>query len=262
MDTLAHVPRKRFGQHFLHEAHFVARIIAAINPLPGERVVEIGPGLGALTRPLLERLEHLDVVEIDRDIVARLRAEHGAERVSIHSGDALRFDFAALGRELRIVGNLPYNISTPLLFHLSAAAHHIRDMTFMLQKEVVERMVAPPGGKDYGKLSVMLQVKFAMQRLFIVPPGAFRPPPKVESAIVRLQPLGSAAPAISDESIFAQVVSAAFNQRRKMLRQSLKALLSAQELALLNISEQARAEQLRVEDFVRCANFLAEKQRA
>jgi 16S rRNA (adenine1518-N6/adenine1519-N6)-dimethyltransferase len=261
MTDHTHIARKRFGQHFLHDRHFVARIIEAIHPLPGDRVVEIGPGLGALTRPLLERLTHLDVIEIDRDIVARLRAEYRPERLSIHAGDALRFDFPALGRDLRIVGNLPYNISTPLLFHLSDAVHHIRDMTFMLQKEVVERMVAPPGGKDYGKLSVMLQVKFAMQRLFIVPPGAFRPPPQVDSAIVRLQPLGGAAPAITDEKILADVVSAAFNQRRKMLRQSLKALLSTQDLAALNLSAAARAEQLQVEDFVRCANFLASKKR-
>jgi 16S rRNA (adenine1518-N6/adenine1519-N6)-dimethyltransferase len=257
MAAQAHIPRKRFGQHFLHDAHFVARIIEAIDPRPGDRVVEIGPGLGALTQPLLERLSHLDVVEIDRDIVARLRAEHSAEHLSVHAGDALRFDFAALGSDLRVVGNLPYNISTPLLFHLSDAARHIRDMTFMLQKEVVERMVAPPGGKDYGKLSVMLQVKFAMQRLFIVPPGAFRPPPKVDSAIVRLLPLGSTAPAIADEHLFADVVSAAFNQRRKMLRQSLKALLSVQDLQGLGIDPQARAEQLHLGDFVRCANFIA-----
>ena len=261
MPGSAHAARKRFGQHFLHDRHFIARIIEAINPQRGDRLVEIGPGLGALTQPLLAHLGYLDVVEIDRDIVAHLHADYSPDSLTVHEGDALRFDFAALGDNLRIVGNLPYNISTPLLFHLSEATHHIRDMTFMLQKEVVDRMVAAPGGKDYGKLSVMLQVKFAMQRLFIVPPGAFRPPPQVDSAIVRLQPLGSAAPAIADSKIFAELVSAGFNQRRKMLRQSLKAQLGAQAFAELGVNPEARAEQLRVEDFVRCANFLAAERR-
>jgi 16S rRNA (adenine1518-N6/adenine1519-N6)-dimethyltransferase len=254
---VSHAPRKRFGQHFLHDRHFIARIIEAINPQRGDRIVEIGPGLGALTQPLLMHLEHLHVVEIDRDIVAHLHAQYSAETLSVHEGDALRFDFAALGEDLRVVGNLPYNISTPLLFHLSEATPHLRDMIFMLQKEVVDRMVAAPGNKDYGKLSVMLQVKFAMQRLFIVPPGAFRPPPKVDSAIVRLQPLGDRAPAIADSQIFAELVSAGFNQRRKMLRQSLKALLGAEDFIALDLNPEARAEQLRVEEFVRCANFIA-----
>ncbi len=254
---VSHIARKRFGQHFLHDRHFVARIIEAINPQRSDRVVEIGPGLGALTQPLLTHLDHLDVVEIDRDIVAHLHTQYSPDTLTVHEGDALRFDFAALGENLRIVGNLPYNISTPLLFHLSEAAPHIRDMMFMLQKEVVDRMVAAPGNKDYGKLSVMLQVKFAMQRLFIVPPGAFRPPPKVDSAIVRLQPLGGAAPALSDEKVFAEVVSAGFNQRRKMLRQSLKPFLAAEDFTRLGINATARAEQLSVEDFVRCANFIA-----
>lgn len=256
-----HTPRKRFGQHFLHEAHFIARIVDAIDARPSDRVVEIGPGLGALTRPLLERVTHLDVVEIDRDIASRLRDEFASERLTVHEADALRFDFAALGNELRIVGNLPYNISTPLLFHLSTTATHIRDTLFMLQKEVVDRMVAAPGGKDYGKLSVMLQVKFTLQRLFVVPPGAFRPPPKVDSAVVRLQPLRGDAPRIEDENIFAQVVSAAFNQRRKMLRQSLKVLLSAEDFVALDVNPEARAEQLRVEEFARCANFVAAARR-
>jgi 16S rRNA (adenine1518-N6/adenine1519-N6)-dimethyltransferase len=254
---VSHTARKRFGQHFLHDRHFVARIIEAINPQRGERVVEIGPGLGALTQPLLTHLDHLDVVEIDRDIVAHLHTQYNADTLTVHEGDALRFDFAALGENLRIVGNLPYNISTPLLFHLSAATPHIRDMIFMLQKEVVDRMVAAPGGKDYGKLSVMLQVKFAMQRLFIVPPGAFRPPPKVDSAIVRLQPLGAEAPHIENATLFAEIVSAGFNQRRKMLRQSLKQFFNAEDFAKLCISAEARAEQLTVEDFVRCANLVA-----
>jgi 16S rRNA (adenine1518-N6/adenine1519-N6)-dimethyltransferase len=254
-----HTPRKRFGQHFLHEKHFIARIVEAIDPQPNDSIVEIGPGLGALTRPLLERVAHLHVVEIDRDIVARLRGEYRAEQLTIHEGDALEFDFAALGDNLRVAGNLPYNISTPLLFHLAQQTQCIRDATFMLQKEVVERMAARPGGKEYGRLSVMLQVKFAVQALFNVPPGAFRPPPKVDSAVVRLTPLGSRAPRIVDERAFGELVTAAFSQRRKMLRHALKRWFEPDVLAALEIDPLSRAERLSPEQFVRCANYLVEQ---
>jgi 16S rRNA (adenine1518-N6/adenine1519-N6)-dimethyltransferase len=183
--------KKALGQHFLVDQHYIQRIVAAIRPAAGERMVEIGPGPGALTRPLLDVLEHLDVVELDRDMVARLEAEFPPDRLTIHRADALGFPFGDLGPDLRVVGNLPYNISSPLLFHLAESAPRIRDMCFMLQKEVVDRMAAAPATPDYGRLSVMLQARFRVGKLFTVPPGAFRPPPKVDSAIVRLVPLGA-----------------------------------------------------------------------
>ena len=170
-----HIPRKRFGQHFLVDQHYVGRVVEAIQPRPHDVMVEIGPGLGAMTTPLLERLGHLHVVEIDRDLVALLETRYPKEKLTIHSADALKFDFGKLGTRLRLVGNLPYNISSPLLFHLVQFSPHIVDLTFMLQKEVVDRMVAAPSTSDYGRLSVMLQYRFAMVRLFLVPPGAFRP---------------------------------------------------------------------------------------
>ncbi len=174
-----HQPRKRFGQHFLVDQSAIRKIVDAVGPRPDELVVEIGPGLGAITLPLLERLAHLHVVEIDRDIAERLRSSQDTAKLTVHEADALRFDFASLGPNLRIVGNLPYNISTPLLFHIAAVTPSIRDCHFMLQREVVDRMVAAPGSKDYGRLSVMLQYRFAMGKILDVPPGAFRPPPKV-----------------------------------------------------------------------------------
>ncbi len=256
-----HVARKRFGQNFLVSPGIVAKIVEAIAPQPGDTVVEIGPGLAALTAPLLERLDHLHVVEIDRDLIARLRERFPAQRLTIHEGDALKFDFAALGTDLRIVGNLPYNISTPLLFHFAQHADRVRDMHFMLQREVVERMVAAPGGADYGRLSVMLQYRFEMERLFLVPPGAFRPAPKVDSAIVRLLPRPCAALQARDEALLARVVTAAFSQRRKMLRNTLRELAGEEELAALGIAPTRRAEELAVDDYVRIANRLQEKKR-
>ncbi len=251
-----HTPRRRFGQNFLAAPGIVAKIVAAVSPRPGQTVVEIGPGLGALTGPLLERLDHLHVVEIDRDLIARLKAAFPAGRLTIHEGDALKFDFAGLGSDLRIVGNLPYNISTPLLFHVARYAGRIREMHFMLQREVVDRMVAAPGGSDYGRLSVMLQYRFAMERLFIVPPGAFVPAPKVDSALVRLVPRPAAALAARDETTLARVVMAAFGQRRKMLRNTLRDLIDEAGLEALGIRPTARAEALAVADFVRIANHL------
>jgi len=259
---MKHVPRKRFGQNFLVSPGVVAKIIAAIAPQPGDILVEIGPGLGALTESLLDRLAHLHAVEIDRDLIARLRERYPPERLTIHEGDALQFDFAVLtgNRQerpfLRVVGNLPYNISTPLLFHLAEYAGLVRDMHFMLQKEVVDRMVSPPGGREYGRLSVMLQYRYEMERLFLVPPGAFDPAPKVASAIVRMVPKPVSALAGCDPGIFAKVVAAAFGQRRKMLRNTLREMMAEAELAALGIKPTARAEELGVAEFVRIANAL------
>ena len=251
-----HSPRKRFGQNFLVSPGVIRNIIEAISPRPDERMVEIGPGLGALTEPLLARLGRLDVVEIDRDLAARLRQEFPADRLTVHEADALAFDFAALGPQLRIVGNLPYNISTPLLFHLAAYADVVTDMHFMLQREVVDRMVADPGGGEYGRLSVMLQYRFDMERLFVVPPGAFNPAPKVDSAIVRLRPRPAAALSARDEVAFARLVAAAFGQRRKMLRNNLRDLVDEAGLVAAGIVPTARAETLAVADYVRLANSL------
>ncbi|MBU0752894.1 MAG: 16S rRNA (adenine(1518)-N(6)/adenine(1519)-N(6))-dimethyltransferase RsmA [Gammaproteobacteria bacterium] len=253
-----HIPRRRFGQNFLVSPGIIRRIVAAIAPKPADLLVEIGPGLGALTAPLLECVERLHVVEIDRDLIARLRQAWPPERLAIHEGDALAFDFASLGERIRIVGNLPYNISTPLLFHLAGFAGHVHDMHFMLQKEVVDRMVAAPGGGDYGRLSVMLQYRFDMERLFVVPPGAFNPAPKVDSAIVRLTPkkLGAGDTA-KDSDVFARVVAAAFSQRRKMLRNTLRELIDEEGLVALGIKPTARAEELAVADYVRLADALA-----
>lgn len=249
-----HTPRKRFGQNFLVDPGVIDAILAAIDPRPQDVLVEIGPGLGALTEPLLARLAHLHVIEIDRDLIERLKKRHAPERLSIHAGDALAFDFASLGANLRVVGNLPYNISTPLLFHLAAHAEHLRDMHFMLQKEVVERMVAAPGESAYGRLSVMLQYRFALEWLIDVPPESFDPPPKVQSAVVRLVPKPKAALTARDPERFAQIVTAAFSQRRKMLRNTLKDLFGEAELESLGIPPTARAEALSLTDFVRLAN--------
>ena len=251
-----HQARKRFGQNFLVCRGTIGNIVDAIAPRRGDCVVEIGPGLGALTEPLLERLDHLHVVEIDRDLIARLRDRFPPERLTVHEGDALDFDFGSIGTDLHVVGNLPYNISTPLLFHLAGFAASVRDMHFMLQKEVVDRMVADPGTADYGRLSVMLQYRFAMERLFIVPPGAFNPAPKVDSAIVRLMPKPAAALDARDEALLAKLVLAAFGQRRKMLRNNLRELVDEAGLEAVGIKPTARAEELAVADYVRLANAL------
>jgi 16S rRNA (adenine1518-N6/adenine1519-N6)-dimethyltransferase len=252
-----HQARKRFGQNFLVSPGVIRNIVEAIAPRPGDRVVEIGPGLGALTEPLLAALGHLHVVEIDRDLIARLRQSHPPERLTVHAGDALEFDFAALGPALRVVGNLPYNISTPLLFHLAEAADSVRDMHFMLQKEVVDRMVAEPSSGDYGRLSVMLQYRFHMERLFIVPPGAFNPAPQVDSAIVRLVPRPAAERTARDEALFARLVTAAFGQRRKMLRNTLRELASEAQLAEAGLASTARAEEIPVAGYLRLTNLIA-----
>jgi 16S rRNA (adenine1518-N6/adenine1519-N6)-dimethyltransferase len=252
-----HVARKRFGQHFLVDRHTIERIVAALDPRPDDHVVEIGPGLGALTRVLLERVQRLTVIEIDRDLAVRLASEYPAERLTLYAADALEFDFGTLGRDLRVVGNLPYYISSPLLFHLAQYDAALRDITVMLQKEVVERMAAAPATREYGRLSVMLQARFRVERLFGVPAGAFRPAPKVESAVARLIPLGTARPEIDDQALFTRIVAAAFGQRRKTLRNALKTLADEADLERAGIAPGARGETLSVADFVRLANALA-----
>lgn len=254
-----HVVRRRFGQHFLHDRHVIERIVAAIDPRDEQTVVEIGPGLGALTAPLLGRLSHLRVIEIDRDLIARLRADYPSERLTVIESDVLRFDFARLGTGLRVVGNLPYNISTPLLFHLAGFAAYIHDAHFMLQREVVERMVAAPGGAAYGRLSVMLQVRFALVRLFNVSAGSFRPPPKVESAIVRMSPRRDLVLADAEMRALERVVARAFSQRRKTLRNALAGELSAAELQSLDIDPGLRPEVLSVAQFIALAQRVARR---
>ena len=252
-----HVPRRRFGQNFLVDTHYIDRIVAAIDPRPGDNLVEIGPGLAALTALLIERAGSIAAVEIDRDLAARLRERFPAEALRLHEADALGFDFRTLGPALRVVGNLPYNISSPLLFRLADYAGQVRDAHVMLQREVVARMTASPGTADYGRLSVMLQIRFAITRLFTVPAGAFRPAPKVESAVARLVPLRDDVPAIADFGLFQRIVMAAFGQRRKTLRNALSGIATPAQLEAAGIAPGARGETLAVADFVRLANQLA-----
>ena len=257
---MRHVPRKRFSQNFLIDDRVITDIVSAINPQHNDLMIEIGPGLGALTGPLIAKLDHLHVIEIDRDIVARLKQTFPADRLTIHEGDALEFDFAALGPGLRVAGNLPYNISTPLLFHLARSGPRIRDIHVMLQKEVVDRMVARPSTADYSRLSVMLQYRFQLDRVLDVPAAAFRPAPKVESAVVRLLPRP---PEVAcDEALFAKLVMRAFAQRRKTLRNTLKGIFDVADFAALGLDPGARAETLAVADFARAANHLARKKAA
>jgi len=255
----AHRAKKRFGQNFLVDEQIIADIIDAIRPEPDDSMVEIGPGLGALTRPLLKKLNHLHVVEIDRDIIARLENDYPKNKIVIHAGDALEFDFATLPAPLRIVGNLPYNISSPLLFHFAAYAERIKDMHFMLQDEVVERMVAEPSTPEYGRLSAMLQYRFHLEKLLDVPPESFRPAPKVDSAIVRMIPLPASEVSVRNEKLFAAIVRTAFGQRRKTLRNTLRGYLGEMDFEKLGINPQLRAENLAVADFISVANYLDER---
>jgi 16S rRNA (adenine1518-N6/adenine1519-N6)-dimethyltransferase len=252
-----HVARKRFGQNFLVDAHYVTKIVDAIDPRPGDNLVEIGPGFAALTGVLIERAGAIHAIEIDRDLAARLAADFPPDKLALHVADALKFDYSSLGPRLRIVGNLPYNISSPLLFRLAEYAPQLVDLHVMLQREVVARMTAPPATPDYGRLSVMLQASFRVARLFVVPPGAFQPPPKVDSALARLVPLGAAKPRIDDAALFSRVVAAAFGQRRKTMRNALSAHCDAATLSAAGIDPGARGETLSVADFVRLANTLA-----
>ncbi len=256
-----HQARKRFGQNFLVDGNIIARIIAAVSPKQGDNLVEIGPGQGAITGPLLEAAGALNAVELDRDLAAMLSdrfAEHAG--FQLHQGDALAFDFATLANSgpLRIVGNLPYNISTPLIFHLLNYAGHIKDMHFMLQREVVERMAAVPGSKTYGRLSVIVQYHCQVFDLFGVPPGAFRPVPKVDSAIVRLVPRREIQPLASNKALFQTLVRTAFQQRRKTLRNALKQLPQAANLNAdaISIDLGRRPETLSVAEFVTLSNEL------
>lgn len=256
---MKHIPRKRFGQNFLTDEGVLHDIIRVIDPQPDDAMVEIGPGLAAMTRLLLESLRQLHVVELDRDLVARLKKIFAADRLIIHEGDALQFDFTTIpvapGRKLRVVGNLPYNISSPLLFHLTQIAPQVQDQHFMLQKEVVERMTASPGGKAYGRLSVMLQWRYRMELMFVVPPTAFDPPPRVESAIVRMLPI--AQPLACDQGRLEQVVMKAFSQRRKVMRNCVAGMFTENDLIDAGIDPQARPETLSLEQFAALAHRLS-----
>jgi 16S rRNA (adenine1518-N6/adenine1519-N6)-dimethyltransferase len=255
---MKHVARKRFGQNFLTDKLVLSSIIEAIDPRRGEAMVEIGPGLAAMTALLIKQLDHMHVVELDRDLVARLEKAYPAEKLTVHSADALKFDFGALpvpeGQKLRIVGNLPYNISSPLLFHLAEFAELVEDQHFMLQKEVVERMVAEPGTKAYGRLSVMLQWRYDMSLLFIVPPTAFDPPPQVESAIVRMIP--TRRKLAVDGATLAAVVQKAFSQRRKVIRNCVAGMLTEAQLVEAGIDPGVRPENVSLEQYVALANIL------
>jgi len=256
---LGHVARKRFGQNFLHDPSIIGRIIGAIRPRPEDHLIEIGPGLGALTEELLEGAGTLEAVELDRDLIPVLRTKFFmyGDKFQIHEADALKFDFSQLqtdDRQLRIVGNLPYNISTPLIFHLLSFSGLISDMHFMLQKEVVERLAAQAGEPAYGRLGIMAQYFCRVEKLFLVPPGAFNPPPKVDSAIVRLTPYTELPIVAKDADLLQEVVRTAFGQRRKTLRNNLKPLLTADQLEAIGIDSSLRPERLTLADFVSIAD--------
>ena len=256
-----HRARKRFGQNFLHDPQVIARILAHIHPRPGERIVEIGPGLGALTVPLMENVHEIDVVELDRDLIPRLKAAcTGKGELHVHQADALEFDFARLhpGEPLRLVGNLPYNISTPLIFHLIESAALIHDMHFMLQKEVVDRIVAAPNSGDYGRLSVMTRYYCRPEKCLTVGPGAFRPAPKVHSAVVRLTPHATPPVEVHDLRTFKQTVTEAFNQRRKTLGRIFKNRLNADDFKDLGVTPSARPETLDLTGFAALSNQFGE----
>lgn len=258
---MSHQTKKSLGQHFLSDPGMIDKIVRAIAPQPGDRLVEIGPGAGAITRPLLQRHGALTVIEFDRDLIeplTALGAELGAELSIVHA-DVLTVDFSALAGDtpIRLVGNLPYNISSPILFHALDHLDAIRDMHFMLQKEVVDRMAAAPGSKVYGRLSVMLQARCRVTPLFKVPPGCFRPPPKVDSAVVRLEPRDPAELGLARPERFAQVVRAAFSQRRKTLRNALSTVCTPEQIEAVGIDPGARAETVSVADYVNLANSLA-----
>jgi 16S rRNA (adenine1518-N6/adenine1519-N6)-dimethyltransferase len=262
---MKHVAKKRFGQNFLADQAIISSLIEAIDPHKNQTIVEIGPGLGALTKPLLKKIDHLHVVEIDRDIVSWMQTEYAKpsyanNHITIHNVDALKFNFSELGNQLRVTGNLPYNISTPILFHLLDNLAHIADMHFMLQKEVVERMVAQPSTPAYGRLSVMLQYHLSMEYLITVPPEAFEPAPKVESAFVRCVPHTNLPFIAKDTVLFAKIVMSAFGQRRKTIRNTLKEFLQDDDFVHLSLNPQLRAENLSVKNFVDISNFCSIKQ--
>ncbi|MGJ8681559.1 16S rRNA (adenine(1518)-N(6)/adenine(1519)-N(6))-dimethyltransferase RsmA [Paraglaciecola sp.] len=255
---LGHTARKRFGQNFLHDNYVIDQIVSAIAPQKGQHMVEIGPGLGALTEPVCELLDSLTVVELDRDLAQRLRTHPFiARKLNIIEADALKFDFSEImldEKPLRIFGNLPYNISTPLMFHLFSFANKVQDMHFMLQKEVVNRLAAVPGNKNYGRLSVMAQYHCQVIPVIQVPPGAFNPPPKVDSAVVRLIPHKEKPVSLINESSLHTVCAKAFNQRRKTIRNSLKECITEQQLIDLGINPELRAENLSLQQYAQIAN--------
>jgi 16S rRNA (adenine1518-N6/adenine1519-N6)-dimethyltransferase len=256
---LKHQARKRFGQHFLHDPGVIERIVRAIDPKPGEHLVEIGPGLGAITLPLLKLIGSMDAVEIDRDVIAALRVSSYPHDLRLHEADVLKFDFSTLragAQPLRLIGNLPYNISTPLLFELIEQRAQFRDMHFMLQKEVVDRMAAGAGDDAYGRLSVMLAPWLRVEPLFDIGPGAFRPPPRVQSTVVRLTPHPAPPFELGDASAYARIVAAAFSQRRKTLRNALRALLDETQIRAAGIDPGLRAEVIPPEKFAALAALL------
>lgn len=257
---MRHIARKRFGQHFLTDPHYITEIIHLIRPMADDHMIEIGPGRGALTGPLLKTLGTLQAIEIDRDMIAFLQQRY-ADNLVLHNVDVLKFDFSQLGEKLRIVGNLPYNISTPLLFHLIPFRAQIIDMYFMLQYEVVARMVAQPSTSDYGRLSVMLQNHFVMEQRLIVPPEAFTPSPKVQSAIISLHPRIEPIIPSAQEDVFSRIVSAAFAQRRKTLRNTLRSFLTAEDFIQLQIDSSLRAENLSLEQFAAITGHVYENDR-
>ncbi len=254
-----HKARKRFGQNFLQDTRIISDIVNAVRPQPDDVVVEIGPGLAAITEPLAKKLNRLHVCEIDRDIIKRLKTLPFADKLVIHDGDVLQFDFRSVAGKKKIVGNLPYNISTPLLFRLSEVADEVVDMHFMLQKEVVERMVAEPKTNDYGRLSVMLQYFFEMEYLLDVPPESFDPAPKVDSAVVRMIPNAGRIGVAQDFEHFGKLVKAAFHQRRKTIRNNLKDIAGDDDLAAVAINPQDRAEYIAPEQYVALSNYLVNK---
>ncbi len=254
---MSHCPRKRFGQNFLHDPYIIESIVNAINPRPGEKLIEIGPGQGAITFPVLQRCKKMSAIELDRDLVELLAETHRPHgELTLISQDALKTDLSAFGSDLRIIGNLPYNISSPLLFHLLRYRPLIRDMHFMLQKEVVDRMAAGPGSKIFGRLTVMIQTYCDVSKLLSVPPGAFNPPPAVDSAIVRLIPKSDAQIPEHDAEKLSRVVSLSFSQRRKTLRNNLKNTISVEQIESCGVSPSARAETLEINDFISLSRLL------
>lgn len=254
---MKHIPRKRFGQNFLTDQAVLSQIISSIHPTSNDAMVEIGPGLGAMTALLLQDLSHLHVVELDRDLVEYLSKRFTRNQLTVHAADALKFDFNTIpvpdNQKLRVVGNLPYNISSPLLFHLMSIATKVEDQHFMLQKEVVERMVAEPGSKTFGRLSVMLQWRYHMELMFVVPPTAFDPPPKVDSAIVRMIPIKN--PMTCDFARLEKITTTAFTQRRKVIRNSLSSLFTESQLIDAGIDPTLRPEDISVAQYVNLANL-------
>ena len=255
---MSHTIKKRFGQHFLTDAAIISDILTAIAPEPGDNIIEIGPGMGAITEPLLSKVNRLSVIEIDRELIGYWQRRYPDDRLHVIAGDVLALDFSELASPFRLVGNLPYNISTPILMKMRDVSDCLIDAHFMLQKEVIDRIAASPGSKTYGRLSIMLQAHFEVLPLFDVPPGAFDPPPKVDSAVIRMWPTDRFIKEISDYAVFENVVRLAFCQRRKTITNSLKSVLSVADFEQLGINPSARAETLSVTQFIEMANYVTQ----